>query len=34
MKFANKICININMEYIDKATEEVGITKFLGLQID
>jgi hypothetical protein len=37
MKFAtnNKRCINFNIGYVNKTIEEeVGITKFLGLQID
>jgi hypothetical protein len=35
MKFAanNKTYTNLNIGY-DKTTEEVGTTKFLGLQID
>jgi hypothetical protein len=36
MKFAtnNKTCINLNIGYDDKTTEEVLTTQFLGLQTD
>jgi hypothetical protein len=36
MKFVinNKTCINLNIGYYNKTIEEVGITKFLSLQID
>jgi hypothetical protein len=30
----NKSCVNINIGYVDKTTEEVETTKFFGIQID
>jgi hypothetical protein len=30
----NKNCVNLSIRYVDKTTEEVETTKFLGLQVD
>jgi hypothetical protein len=30
----NYDCVNLSIEYVNKAIEEVETTKFLGLQVD